>query len=116
MLISDLWGISFHAVVVFGLGRNLLFKSMLGRCDASINSDLFLRVRFLLENPKSVCKYFKELNEKKIRQNKSLGEEKRVKSYLFQQRRLFNWQSERKMTKKMFNKSFVETFVTIAKL
>ena len=37
---------------------------------------------------------------KKIRQNKSLGEEKRVKSYLFQQRRLFNWQSERKMTKK----------------
>ena len=26
-------GISFHAVVVFGLGKNLLFKSMLGRCD-----------------------------------------------------------------------------------
>ena len=33
MLILDLWGISFHAVVVFGLGKNLLFKSMLGRCD-----------------------------------------------------------------------------------
>ena len=26
------WGISFHAVVVFGLGKNLLFKSVLGRC------------------------------------------------------------------------------------
>ena len=26
------WGISFHAVVVFGLGKNLLFKSVLGHC------------------------------------------------------------------------------------
>ena len=33
MLILDLWGISFHAVVVFGLGKNLLFKSILGHCD-----------------------------------------------------------------------------------
>ena len=32
MLILDLWDISFHAVVVFGLGKNLLFKSILGRC------------------------------------------------------------------------------------
>ena len=32
LLILDLWGISFHAVVVFGLGKNLLFKSVLGRC------------------------------------------------------------------------------------
>ena len=31
MLLLDLWGISFHAMVVFGLGRNLLFKSILGR-------------------------------------------------------------------------------------
>ena len=30
LLILDLWGISFHAVVVFGLGKNLLFKSILG--------------------------------------------------------------------------------------
>ena len=28
----DPLGISFHAVVVFGLGKNLLFKSILGRC------------------------------------------------------------------------------------
>ena len=32
MLILDLWGISFHAEVVFGLGKNLLFKSILGLC------------------------------------------------------------------------------------
>ena len=33
MLILDLWGISFHAVIVFGLGKNLLFKSVLGHCE-----------------------------------------------------------------------------------
>ena len=32
LLILDLWGISFHAVVVFALGKNLLFKSALGHC------------------------------------------------------------------------------------
>ena len=32
MLILDLWGISFHAMVVFGLGKDLLFKSVLGHC------------------------------------------------------------------------------------
>jgi hypothetical protein len=32
LLILDLWGVSFHAVVVFGLGKNLLFKSVLGHC------------------------------------------------------------------------------------
>ena len=32
MLILDLWNISFHAVVVFGLGMDLLFKSVLGHC------------------------------------------------------------------------------------
>ena len=34
LLILDLWGISFHVAVVFGLGKNLLFKSILGRCDS----------------------------------------------------------------------------------
>ena len=34
MLILDLWGVSFHAAVVFGLGKDFLFKSMsLGHCD-----------------------------------------------------------------------------------
>ena len=32
MLILDPWGINFHAVVVFGLGKNLIFKSVLGHC------------------------------------------------------------------------------------
>ena len=27
-----LWDISFHAVVVFGLGKDFLLKSVLGRC------------------------------------------------------------------------------------
>ena len=26
-------GVSFHAVVVFGLGKNLLIKAALGHCD-----------------------------------------------------------------------------------
>ena len=32
LLILDLWGKSFNAVVVFGLSKNLLFKSVLGHC------------------------------------------------------------------------------------
>ena len=32
LVILDLWGISFHAAVVFGLGKDLSFKSVLGRC------------------------------------------------------------------------------------
>ena len=28
-------GISFHAVVVFGLGKNFLFISVLGRCESA---------------------------------------------------------------------------------
>jgi hypothetical protein len=39
LLILDLWGISFHAVVVFGLGKNLLFKSILGLCEGFMNSE-----------------------------------------------------------------------------
>ena len=33
LLILDLRGISFHAMVVFGLSKNLLFKSVLGHFD-----------------------------------------------------------------------------------
>ena len=28
----DIWGITFHAVIVFGLVKNLLFRSVLGYC------------------------------------------------------------------------------------
>ena len=37
LLILDLWGISFHAVVVVGLGKDLLFKSVLGHCDSAFS-------------------------------------------------------------------------------
>ena len=33
LILAYLWGISFHALVVFALGKNLLFKSVLGHCD-----------------------------------------------------------------------------------
>ena len=36
MIILDLWGISFHAAVVFNFGKNLLFKSILGHCDLAV--------------------------------------------------------------------------------
>ena len=42
MLIIDLWGISFHAVVVFGLGKDLLFKSALGCCVKYLKNKKFL--------------------------------------------------------------------------
>ena len=54
MLILDLWGVSFHAVVVFGLGNNLLFKSVLGHCvDQSVN---YLRVNTYKEFFKATLK------------------------------------------------------------
>ena len=33
LLILDLWGISFLAAVVYGLGKDFLFKSALGHCE-----------------------------------------------------------------------------------
>ena len=44
-MILDLKGISFHAVVVFCLGKKLLFKSILGRCEYWMN---YASVRFNL--------------------------------------------------------------------
>ena len=35
--ILDLWGITFHAVVVVGLGKDLLFKSVLGHCEKRLS-------------------------------------------------------------------------------
>ena len=32
LVILDLYGINFHVVLVFGLGKDLLFKSVLGYC------------------------------------------------------------------------------------
>ena len=33
------YSISFHAVVVFGLGKDFLFKSILGRCGTYLNTE-----------------------------------------------------------------------------
>ena len=48
MLILGLWGMSFHAVVVFSLGKDLLFKSVLGHCDKITTNLIF---GFLLSLP-----------------------------------------------------------------
>ena len=42
LLMLDLWAISIHAVVVCGLGKDLLFKSVLGQCETLSIIDLFL--------------------------------------------------------------------------
>ena len=53
-----LWGISFHAVVVFGLGKNLLFKSIPGRCDTETETAIcnYIAAWFLLKNIFSASK------------------------------------------------------------
>ena len=40
MLILDLRVVSFHAEVVFGLGKAFLFKYTLGHCDKDVKSDM----------------------------------------------------------------------------
>ena len=46
LLILDLWGVSFHAAVVLGLGKDFLFKSALGHCDYTTNfANLYLHLR-----------------------------------------------------------------------
>ena len=48
MLILDLWGISFHAVVVFALGKNFLFIFVLGQVEKKMPRIIYvitLRVR-----------------------------------------------------------------------
>ena len=46
-------GISFHAVIVFGLGKDLLFESVLGRCDVPIFRKQFLNISIF--RSKKVC-------------------------------------------------------------
>ena len=53
LLILDIQGISFHAVVVFGLGKNLLFKSILGRCEPTV----------FLKNEKTHCQMKQEISK-----------------------------------------------------
>ena len=75
MLILDLWGISFHAVIVFCLGKNVLFKSVLGHC-VLILFTIFLAA--LLENyvmltPKAMAgEYGKSMNAEVNRITKNI--------------------------------------------
>ena len=76
MLILDLWGISFHAVVVFGLGKNLLFKSILGLCELYITIHSKTTNQLLLKTHISLEKLLKQTTPQKI-----VG--KKLKVYLF---------------------------------
>ena len=51
----DLWGMRFHAVEVFGLGKNLLFKSVLGHC--TVKTTLFYSKSF----PSHFCRVLRSL-------------------------------------------------------
>ena len=44
MLILELWVISFDAVVVFGLGKNFFFKSILGHSGGVTVEEFFTRI------------------------------------------------------------------------
>ena len=46
LLILDLWVIRFHAVEAFGLGKNLLFKSVLGHCGGLAIMEITIRKPF----------------------------------------------------------------------
>ena len=48
LLNLDLWGLSFHAVVVFGLGKKLLFKSVLGHCGYALKIKLYHTITFCI--------------------------------------------------------------------
>ena len=57
MLILDLWGIRTHAVVVFALGKNLLFKSVLGHW--SVNFEMsFWYLQFSQETNEKIQLYY----------------------------------------------------------
>ena len=77
-MILDLWGISFHAVVVFGLGKDLLFKSVLGHYDISNHKNvafLFLSVEtkwFPKSDFRADCWYKNDLENKRFRYNTKL--------------------------------------------
>ena len=55
MLILDLWGISFHPVVVVGLGNDLLFNFIVGHCARLLGQNFF--VHFLGELKKPKCPF-----------------------------------------------------------
>ena len=57
LLILDLWGLSFHAVIVFGLGKNLLSKSVLGHCEhmGEYHHKPTIEVSFFMQGLGNIC-------------------------------------------------------------
>ena len=55
MLILDLWGVSFYAAVVFGLGKEFLFKSALGHCVLKVHTFLIILCKKI---PPTVATYY----------------------------------------------------------
>ena len=60
----DLWGISFHAVVVSGVGKKLQFKSVLGHCVKLTKANL---PKYVM-NPAKVNKQLIIANKKCLKQ------------------------------------------------
>ena len=56
-----LWGISFHAVVVFGLGKDLLFKSVLGHC-VKLDSKVLTISKYVPETCNLILFFLMNLN------------------------------------------------------
>ena len=53
LLILDLLVVSFHAVAVFGLGKDLLLKSVLGHCALCTKGQLISKAKFqAVDSPK----------------------------------------------------------------
>ena len=49
LLILDLWGVSFHTAVIFGLVMDFVFKSTLGHCADAFTQRRDFSYRFLPE-------------------------------------------------------------------
>ena len=79
MLILDLWGISFHAVVVFALGKKLLFKFALGHCVKYIFGTLVLYHRNGFSGPFFLLLFKGQLISKRFL-GSSISSKKRTKT------------------------------------
>ena len=66
LLILDLWGISFNAVVVVGLGKDLLFESVLGHCAYRRTLGSFENFGSEIQNWDSTSSLIWELTSEKL--------------------------------------------------
>ena len=65
MLILDLWGVSFHAAVIFGLGKDFLFKSTLGHCALPLKRNyLLIYDEFFRYNGRLFLSWLQDVDDK----------------------------------------------------